>query len=155
MRTQAIARVRPHPSPSWIAVRLVGLWILLVAVYATTLAIPAAPGMDYAGNEPHHLLAAESIISDRDVNLADEYAERSYASWYPRELRTDGREVDGRLVEPHGIGFAVLIAPAYAIGGARAVQWQMLALLALAFVLGAALARRMVPEPWAEVGVGG
>ena len=30
----------------------------------------------------------------------------------------------------------------------------MLALLALAFVLGAALARRMVPEPWATVGVG-
>ena len=60
----------------------------------------------------------------------------------------------GRLVEPHGVGFALLIAPAYAIGGARAVQGEMLALLAFAFVLGAALARRMVPEPWATVGVG-
>src|SRR4051812_22640058 len=130
------------------------MWILLVAVYAATLGIPAQPGLDYAGNEPHHLLAAESILSDRDVNLSDEYAERSYASWYPRELKTDGREVDGRLVEPHGVGFALLIAPAYAVGGARAVQWEMLALLALAFVLGAALARRMVPEPWATIGVG-
>ena len=46
----------------------------------------------------------------------------------------------------------MLIAPAYAIGGARAVQGEMLALLALAFVLGAALARRMVPEPWATAG---
>src|SRR3954452_24158681 len=135
-------------------VRLAGLWILLVAVYATTLAIPAAPGMDYAGAEAHHLLAAESLVSDRDVNLADEYAERSYASWYPRELRTDGREVAGRLVEPHGVGFAVLIAPAYALGGPRAVQWEMLALLAFAFVLGAALARKMVPEPWATFGAG-
>src|SRR3954471_866290 len=154
MRTQAIARVRPHPSPSWIAVRLVGLWILLVAVYATTLAIPAAPGMDYAGAEPHHLLAAESLVSDRDVDLADEYADRSYASWYPRELRTDGREVGGRRVEPHGVGFAVLITPAYALGGARAVQWEMLFLLALGFVLSAALARRLVPEPWATFGAG-
>ena len=110
--------------------------------------------MDYAGNEPHHLLAAESLVSDRDVDLSDEYRERAYASWYPGELKTDGRIVDRRLVEPHGVGFALLIAPSYALGGARAVQWQMLAMLALAFVLAAALARRMVPEPWATVGVG-
>ena len=132
--------------------RLAALWILLVAVYAATLGVPAQTGSDYAGNEPHHLLAAESIVSDRDVDLADEYAERSYASWYPGELQTDGSEVGGRLMEPHGAGFALLIAPAYAIGGARAVQGAMLALLALAFVLGAALARRMVPEPWATAG---
>jgi len=137
-----------------VRVRFVGLWILLVAVYAATLGVPAQPGLDYAGNEPHHLLAAESLVSDRDVDLTDEYATRAYAAWYPRELQTDGRVVQGRLVEPHGVGFAVLIAPAYAIGGARAVQWQMIAMLALAFVLAAALARRMVPEPWATVGVG-
>ena len=129
-----------------------GVVDLLVAVYAATLGIPAQPGMDYAGNEPHHLLAAESLVSDRDVDLSDEYRERAYASWYPGELKTDGRIVDRRLVEPHGVGFALLIAPAYALGGARAVQWQMLAMLALAFVLAAALARRMVPEPWATVG---
>lgn len=135
-------------------VRFVGLWILLVAVYAATLGVPAQPGLDYAGNEPHHLLAAESLVSDRDVDLTDEYAARSYAAWYPQNLTTDGRVVGGRLVEPHGVGFAVLITPAYALGGARAVQWQMIAMLALAFVLAAALARRMVPEPWATVGVG-
>jgi hypothetical protein len=135
-------------------VRLAGLWILLVAVYAATLGIPAQTGMDYAGAEPHHLLAAESIVSDRDVDLTDEYAERAYAGWYPRELKTDGQVVEGRLMEPHGIGYALLIAPAYAIGGPRAVQGEMLALLALAFVLAAALARRMVPEPYATVGAG-
>jgi hypothetical protein len=135
-------------------VRLAGLWILLVAVYAATLGIPAQTGLDYAGAEPHHLLAAESIVSDRDVDLTDEYADRAYASWYPRELKTDGRVVGGRLREPHGVGYAVLIAPAYAIGGPRAVQGAMLALLAFAFVLAALLARRLVPEPYATVGVG-
>src|SRR3954454_5404362 len=135
-----------------VGVRLAGLWILLVAVYAATLGIPAQPGMDYAGAEPHHLLAAESIVSDRDVDLTDEYAERAYASWYPKELKTDGQVVAGRLMEPHGVGYAVLIAPAYALGGARAVQWEMIALMAFAFVLAAALARRMVPEPWATAG---
>ena len=66
--------------------------------------------------------------------------------------RPTGRSSAGGCVEPHGVGFAVLIAPAYAIGGARAVQGEMLVLLALAFVLAAALARRMVPEPWATAG---
>ena len=57
-------------------------------------------------------------------------------------------------MEPHGVGFALLIAPAYAIGGARAVQGQMLVLLAFAFVLAAVLARRLVPEPYATLGAG-
>src|SRR3954469_10380597 len=147
----SVPRGRP---PSWVSVRLAGLWILLVAVYAATLGIPAQRGTDYAGNELHHLLAAESLVSDRDVDLADEYRDRAYASWYPRDLETDGQIVGGRLFEPHGVGFALLIAPAYALGGARAVQGEMLVLLALAFVLAAALARRMVPEPYATVGVG-
>src|SRR3954462_7336829 len=141
---------RRRGSPSWIGVRPPGVWVFVVAVYDATLGIPAERGSDYAGNELHHLLAAESLVSDRDVDLVDEYRDRAYASWYPHELRTDGRMVDGRLVEPHGVGFAVAIAPAYALGGARAVQAEMLALLALAFVLAAALARRMVPEPWAS-----
>src|SRR3954451_12940570 len=145
---------RRRGPPSWVGVRLAGLWILLVAVYAATLGIPATHGSDYAGNEPHHLLAAESLVSDRDVDLADEYRDRAYASWYLHELKTDGRSVAGRLVEPHGVGFALAIAPAYALGGARAVQAEMLALLALAFVLAAVLARRMVPEPWASFGAG-
>ncbi len=134
--------------------RLAALWIVLLAAYAATLNVPARPGLDYAGSEPHHLLAAESIVSDRDVDLADEYRERAYASWYPKALKTDGKEVGGRLVEPHGAGFALLIAPAYALGGARAVQAEMAVLLAFAFVFAAALARRMVPEPWATAGAG-
>src|SRR3954471_17365154 len=133
--------------------RLVALFLILLAAYAATIDVPARPGLDYAGSEPHHLLAAESIVSDHDVDLANQYRERAYASWYPHELRTDGREVGGRLVEPHGIGFAALIAPAYALGGPRAVEAEMAILLALAFVLAALLARRMVPEPWASAGV--
>src|SRR3954447_12407750 len=105
--------------------RLFPLFLFLRAAYAATINVPARPGVDYAGSEPHHLLAAESIVSDRDVDLADEYRERAYASWSRRELKPDGKDVGGRLVEPHGAGFALLIAPAYAIGGARAVPGRV------------------------------
>jgi hypothetical protein len=66
-----------------------------------------------------------------------------------RPARTDGRVVGGRLVEPHGIGFPALVAPAYAVGGATLVVVVFAAVAAVAFVLGAALARRVVPDPWA------
>ena len=48
--------------------------------------------------------------------------------------------------------FPLLIAPAYALGGAIAVQLMLAAIAAIAFVLAAALARRLVPEPWATGG---
>ena len=66
-----------------------------------------------------------------------------------RPARIDGRVVRGRLVEPHGVGFPLLVAPAYAVGGATLVVVVLAAVAALAFVLGAALARRVVPDPWA------
>ena len=66
-----------------------------------------------------------------------------------RPLATDGEVVAGRLLEPYGLGFPLLIAPAYSLGGAKLVTVLLAAVAALAFVLAAALARRVVPEPWA------
>jgi hypothetical protein len=51
-----------------------------------------------------------------------------------------------------GLGFPLLIAPAEALGGARAVELFLVAVAALGFVLGALLARRIVPEPYASAG---
>ena len=54
---------------------------------------------------------------------------------------------------PEGIGFPLLIAPAQAAGGTTLVEVMLAVIAAIAFVLGAALARRLVPEPWATGGV--
>jgi hypothetical protein len=53
------------------------------------------------------------------------------------------------LNEPQGIAFPALIAPAYAVAGVSGVELVLAALLALAFVAAASLARRLAPEPWA------
>jgi hypothetical protein len=151
---------------------------VLLAAYAATLGVDAAGGgVRYAGDEPHFLIAASSVADGGGVDLRDEYAagserrseggsesggrdqlrieggsesggrDASAGGSFP--ARTDGRVVAGRLVEPHGIGFPVLVAPAYALGGAGLVTVFLAAVAALAFVLGAALARRVVPDPWA------
>jgi hypothetical protein len=134
-------------------VRWLALWLVLFGVSAATLGIDAFDGSDYGGDEPHYLVVAESIVSDRDLDVRDEYRERAYADWYPRRLQPDGEPVGGRLTEPQGLGFPLLIAPAYALGGPVLVQLFLAAIGALAFVLAARLARRIVPEPWATGGV--
>jgi hypothetical protein len=69
-------------------------------------------------------------------------------------LRTAAALVDeGELLRgARGLGFPLLIAPAQAIGGATAVELFLVAVAALGFVLGALLARRIVPEPYASAG---
>ncbi|MDP9384089.1 MAG: hypothetical protein M3P50_02445, partial [Actinomycetota bacterium] len=133
--------------------RWLALWLGLLVLYASTLGIGAFGTSGYGGDEPHYLLTAESIVADGDVDLADQYAERGYERFYPYVLDVHGRRTGGRVHEPHGVGFPLLIVPVYALGGAVAVEGLMAALAALAFVLAALLARRLVPEPWATGGV--
>jgi hypothetical protein len=129
--------------------RTLALWLLLFGVYASTLGLAAFSGSDYAGDEPHYLLAAKSIVEDGNVDVSDEYASRAYAEFYPHELRPQGQETAGRLNEPHGVGFPLLIAPAYALGGAKAVELFLAAIAALGVALAYRLALRVAPDPWA------
>jgi len=128
--------------------RAAALWLVLFAAYAATVGLPAFGSSQFGGDEPHYLLTAESIVSDRDLDLRDEYATKAYRDWYPYVLERHGRLTNGQANEPHGAGFALLIAPAYAVGGPLAVQLLLAAITALAFVLAALLARHVVPEPW-------
>jgi hypothetical protein len=129
--------------------RAAALWLLLFAVYAATLGMDAFDGSDYAGDEPHYLLTAKSLVEDGSPDLRDEYATRDYRDVYPYDLAPDGSLTRGRVNEPHGIGFPLLIAPAYAIAGPKAVELFLAALAALAVALGYLLALRVLPDPWA------
>jgi hypothetical protein len=130
--------------------RAAAVWIVLFAAYAATIGMPAFGSSQFGGDEPHYLLTAESIVSDHDLDLRDEYAARAYRDWYPYVLERHGRLTKGQANEPHGAGFPLLIAPFYALGGPLAVQLLMAAIAALAFTLAARLATRLVPEPWAS-----
>lgn len=129
--------------------RSTALFLTLLAAYAATLGLRAAPGERYAPAEAHRLLTAASIAHDGDIDLRNQYAGHAWRAWHGAPLRPTARVTKGRLAEPQGVGFPLLVAPAYAIGGATGVEAECALLMALAFVLAAALARRVVPEPWA------
>ena len=129
--------------------RSAALWLVLFAVYAGTIGMRAFDHTQYAGAEPHYLLTARSIVEDGDIDLANDYRARGYADFYPGTLRPEGLLTQGRLDEPHGVGFPLLIAPAFAIAGAKGVEVFLAAVAALAVLLGYRLALRVVPNPWA------
>jgi hypothetical protein len=128
--------------------RALPLWLALAAVYTLVWALGVGPAAEVSAPEAHRLLAAESLVSDGDVDLRNQYATRAWRSFYDGPLQPAGQTVAGRLVEPTGLGFTLLIAPAYAVAGATGVRLFLGALAALAFCLAAALGRRLVPDPW-------
>ena len=125
------------------------LCLVAFAVYASTIGLDAFGDSDYGGDEPHQLLTAISIVDDGSPNLIDEYRAREYSEYYPYELRPRGVLTAGNLNEPHGLGFPLLIAPAWAIGGETGVELFLAAIAALVVALAYLLALRAVPDPWA------
>jgi hypothetical protein len=126
------------------------LWLAAFAIYASTIGLDAFGSSDYGGDEPHQLLTAISFVEDGSPNLIDEYRTRAYSKYYPYELRPRGVLTQGNLNEPHGLGFPLLIAPAWAAGGETGVELFLAAIAALAVALAYLLALRAVPDPWAS-----
>jgi hypothetical protein len=133
--------------------RAAALWLALFAVYAAGAGLHASPGEDLSEPEAHYLLLTRSIVDDGNLDLSDEYGAAAWRRFYGKQLAPlTGPREHGQL-EPIAAGFPLLCAPAYALGGRIAVELWLAALAALGFVAAAAMARRLVPEPWATRGV--
>jgi hypothetical protein len=133
--------------------RAAALWLVLFAVYAAGAGLRASPGEDLSAAEAHYLLLTRSIVDDGNLDLADEYGAAAWRPFYGGQLvPLTGPRERGQL-EPIAAGFPLLCAPAYALGGRIAVELWLAALAALGYLAAAAIARRLVPEPWASGGV--
>jgi len=133
------------------------IWCLLVPAFFAAVPVWGASNR-LTADEPHYLLMTESLVSDRDLNLADEITERDYAPYhYDTLYRQDEPRPDGKRYTPHSPGLSVLLIPGYVLAewvkpsagwvGARIE----LALLAATILTGAGLlAQRFVSRPvWA------
>jgi hypothetical protein len=105
-------------------------------------------GHDYAGDESHYLLAARSLAEQRNLDVQDDYRDQGWRGFDTAPPKPQGVVRAGARYEPHSIGLPLLAAPFYALGGAKAVELMIAALLAAAIALSYLLARRVVPDPW-------
>ena len=138
-------------------------WLLAAVVFALVVVVgQVAVGLratrtaSITGDEPFYLLTTQSLLSDGDLDLRDEYADRS-----EMERFWDGSiplwkqmepTADGRLLSPHDPGLSVLVLPAYAVGGGEAAQRFLVLLWAGAMALTAMAAARL-GAPVAAAGV--
>ncbi len=130
----------------------VALTAALLAVYAVSLAADASPGERLTRAEAHVGMSAESVAADFDLDLRDQYRARAWRDFYGGTLRpTAAPDAGGRILEPQGVGLPLLLAGPWAVGGVTGAKLFLALLTAVAFACAAALARRLVGDPWATV----
>ena len=81
------------------------------------------------GDEPHYLTVAHSLVEDGDLDVADDYRDRVFAGYHADYLSPHYRPglAEGSRYSMHGVGYAVFLAPAYALG--RTVSPRMSVML--------------------------
>ncbi len=129
-----------------------GGWRLPAAVFVAVLvAGQLAVGMQasavapFNGDEPFYVISAQSLVSDGDLDLRDEYGTLEYWAWWQGTVplwRQMTPAPDGRLISPHEPGLALLITPAFAVAGVEGIQRFLVVVWAAAVACGSSLARR-------------
>lgn len=134
------------------------LWAAAFAVVAAggqvAVGMRASATASVTGDEPFYLQTAQSLVSDGDLDLRDEYRHgEERAFWDGTEPLWTQMEptADGRLLAPHDPGLSLLIVPAYRLAGLRGVQRFLVLVWAAAMACAALLARRAGAPPWAAL----
>jgi hypothetical protein len=105
-------------------------WLLPVVVFCVIWGLTTHGKFSVSGDEPHYLLMTESVRSDGDVDLRDDYALRSSERFGAMDLQPGlhaKEALDGQLRSAHEPGLAIIVLPAYVVARQLAQQ---------------------VPEPW-------
>jgi hypothetical protein len=102
-----------------------GAAAVIVYVVVAYQVFPQLP----AGDEPHYLVIAESLLADRDLRVENNYARADYKAYFSGELHPDylRKSQRGEIYSIHAPGLPLFVSPVFALFGYRGV----LAFLAL------------------------
>jgi len=104
--------------------KLVFLFLAAFAVYNLAAFALVSQGITFSGDEPYYLLSADSLLYDKDINLANNYADQDYFHFYSKEdAPKKGLGVYGRygkkgqdFIYPINLpGISVLMLPWYKV----------------------------------------
>ncbi|UCE40986.1 MAG: hypothetical protein JSV17_16345 [Candidatus Aminicenantes bacterium] len=66
--------------------KLLILFLAAFLIYHLCALCHVSKGMSYSGDEPYYLMTTHSLYQDGDINLAQNYRDRDYSHFYPKEL---------------------------------------------------------------------
>ena len=77
----ALARFEAWPRRKKIS----ALFVAAFLVYNLAVLVLVSQGVEFSGDEPNYLITADSLYYDRDINLANNYAEQDWFHFYSKE----------------------------------------------------------------------
>jgi hypothetical protein len=99
--------------------RLVLLFLAALILFNAGTVLLISGGITVAGDEPHYLLVAQSLLHDRDFDLTNNYAQRDYDR-YMKITKLTPHVVPGSRPGSHysfhSPGTALILLPFYAVG---------------------------------------
>ncbi|MDH4198213.1 MAG: hypothetical protein OEW05_12430, partial [Candidatus Aminicenantes bacterium] len=116
--------------------KVTALFLAAFLVYNLAVFVLVAQGITFSGDEPNYLITADSLLDDRDINLANNYAEQDYFHFISKKDNPNLRlGVYGRYgkkghdyIYPINLpGISVLTLPFYALG--RLAEGRLLTFL--------------------------
>ena len=122
----AAARPRRH---AFAAAAVATVWLGSIAVAVAPFAL--------TGDAPHYLTIARSLVNDGDLDLQNDYDDRTYADFYKGSLEPRHTNMSpwGEQYPFHGIGVSVLVAPAFAWFGLLGATAVVVLIMAAAAAL--------------------
>jgi hypothetical protein len=130
-----------------ITARAIERWRLSAVTIAIFVATLAAAGFAAfrltstplypSGDEPHYLVISQSLLRDGDLKIENNHRRGDYREYYESDLAPHylTRGSDAEIYSIHPIGVSVLIAPAYYLGGYRAVVAALIVIAAAAVAI--------------------
>ena len=105
-----------------------GVLAFVIFAVAAWRVAPSVPG----GDEPHYLVITQSLLLDGDLTIENNHRRGDYQAYYagplsPHYIR---RGANGDIYSIHAPGLSAIVAPAFAIGGYRAVVLWLLVVAA-------------------------
>ena len=143
-----------RPTRPWVLPLLV--LTLVVVAGQVAVGLRATRTASITGDEPFYLLTTQSLVSDGDLDLRDEYRDRSEMDRFWDGLVPLWKQMeptpDGRLLSPHDPGLSILVIPAYVVAGGEGAQRFLVLLWGAAMAVAAVAAARLgAPRPAAAV----
>lgn len=128
---RSIAPLAARVGRPWVASRRM-VFVVSFAIYVA-LGVRSATQIGFGGDEPHYLIITHSLLADRDLDIANNHAQRDYRSFFAGNLRPDflRRGLHEEIYSIHAPGLPALLLPAYAIAGALGATIVMALLGAL------------------------
>jgi hypothetical protein len=117
--------------------RIAALFCGALVVYNLAVLALVGQGIEFSGDEPNYLITADSLLYDRDINLANNYADEDWFHFYSRETQPRlklgiygryGKAGRDHIYPINLPGISFLMLPFYAAGrllGGRALTFVL------------------------------